>query len=231
MRRILRDETRPTAPPTSSHAPDPVDAPTESTLLVWTSGGLTADLPAQVAALETVEALTTVFGDLVDLVATYDDAGRPVDMPAPGLRIPLDALATDTSSYPAFVDEPDRDAIAALGAGEALLGETSARLRRLGPGATVVLGNGTRLTVDGVVSDDAVGAAELIVAGSEGPAVGVTTPRFLLVAYRGDRADDRAGDRGVATGEAGPVPGPGRDTIPPPRRPRAPTGARQGAVR
>ena len=111
-------------------------------------------------------------------------------------------------------------AIATLGAGEALLGETSARLRRLGPGATVVLGNGTRLTVADVVSDDAVGAAELIVAGSEGPAVGVTTPRFLLVAYRGDRADDRAGDRGVATGEAGPVPGAGRDTIPPPRRPR-----------
>jgi hypothetical protein len=163
-------------------------APAEPTLLVWTSGGLPAGFPEQVGALDGIERVAVVAGDLVDLAATFDADGRPVDAPPDGMRIPLDAFAIDPGTYPAFVGAPDRDALAALGPGEALLGATSAQLRRLGPGAVLELGGGQRLTVAGVVADEAVGAAELVVTQASAPRVGITTPRFLLATYAGERS-------------------------------------------
>jgi hypothetical protein len=52
----------------------------------------------------------------------------------------------------------------------------------------ITLANGAAVTVTGVVDDDAIGAAEVVVATSGAPAVGIETPRFLLVAHSGDRA-------------------------------------------
>jgi hypothetical protein len=190
---LVRDSSPPEQrghPPASTGAttaPED-DAPSPSTLLVWTSGGLPPDFPEQVAAVGGLERTTVVTGDIVDLTATFDERGQAVDAPPPGMRIPLDALAIDPSAYPAFVDEPARNPLARLDPGEALLGETSARLRRLGTGGVVELANGARLTVAGVVDDAAVGAAELVVATATGPGAGITTPRFLLLAYTGDRA-------------------------------------------
>ena len=81
----------------------------------------------------------------------------------------------------------DREAIAGLGDGEALLGTTSARLRRLGPGGVLDLADGQSVTVAAVVSDSAVGGAELAVDRSTGERLGVATDRYLLATHDGDR--------------------------------------------
>jgi hypothetical protein len=163
-------------------------APQTATLLVWTSGGLPSGLAERVGTLPGVAGTTVVRGDLVDLVATADANGAPVDAAPPGMRIPLDSFAVDPGSYAPFASGADRGALARLQPGEAILGETSARLRRLGPGGVLELANGARVVVAAVVDDESVGAAELVVAASSAPAVGIDTPRFLLVAHAGDRA-------------------------------------------
>jgi hypothetical protein len=160
---------------------------------VWTSGGLPSGFGAAVGALDGVERVTTVRGDRVDLVASFDAAGAVVDETAPGWAVPLDAVTIDTATFPAFVDDPAaREALAALGPGQAVLGETSKSLRRLGPGGRLRFADGSEVTVTAVVPDDAVAAAEVVLATPSVPEEpgpgGVWTDRYLLVAYRGDRA-------------------------------------------
>ncbi|MGH9050298.1 MAG: M15 family metallopeptidase [Acidimicrobiia bacterium] len=190
-----------TAPPSSSAPSSTVPAIEQApTLLVWTSGGMPAALTDEIGALPGVLRTTTVLGDLVDLVATTDANGGPVDAAPAGMRIPLDGFAVDPASYAPFAGTADRDAIARLQPGEALLGATSAGLRRLGPGGALELANGSRVTVTGVVADESVGAAEVVVAASGAPAVGIDTPRFLLVAYSGERAALEAAVAGLVPG-------------------------------
>jgi len=186
------------SPTTSTSVPSAEDAPV---LLVWTSGGLPPTLPDQVAALQGVGGTTVVHGDLLDLVASADAEGQPVDAAPPGMRIPLDALAIDPATYPPFALEGDRAALAALQPGQALLGETSARLRRVDAGGVLDLANGARLTVAGVVADESIGAAEVVVATSGAAAVGIDTPRFVLVEHEGDRAAVEAALRPLLAGQ------------------------------
>jgi D-alanyl-D-alanine carboxypeptidase len=167
----------------------PVPEPNEHVLLVWTSGGMPADLADRVAALPGVARVTAARGDLVNLTASFAGDGRAVDSPAPGFTVPIDALAFDPQSYAPFFDGAAQPQLRALPPGQALLGATSAEFRRLGPGGVVRLDNGAQVTVAGVVDDEVVGAAELVVEMTTAPAVGIETVRFLLVAYSSDRPD------------------------------------------
>jgi hypothetical protein len=166
-----------------------VPEPDQRILLVWTSGGLPPDFPERVAAVPGVSRVTVVRGDVVNLTASFAADGRAVDSPTPGLEIPIDALAIDPTSYGPFFDGSAQAQLRALPPGQALLGTTSAELRRLGPGGVIELDNGGRVTVAGVVDDEVVGAAELVVDAATAAAVGINTPRFLLVAYDGDRPE------------------------------------------
>ena len=168
-------------------APVRVPEPPDRTLLVWTNDGLPADLAARVGSLPDVRSSTLVLGDTLSLVASYSSDGQPVDRTPPGEVIPLDALAIDPSTYAPFWDKAAQAQLLALRPGEALLGATSARLRRAGPGTVLELDGGARVTVAGVVADQAVGAAEVVVDTGTAPGVGITTPRFLLASYRGGR--------------------------------------------
>jgi D-alanyl-D-alanine carboxypeptidase len=183
-------------------APAPAPAPAEQTLLVWTSGGLPAGLAEQVDAVEGVERVTVVRGDVVGLTASFDPRGQPIDVTDEGLRIPLDAIAVDPATYPGFFDGEARARLRALAPGEAVLGSTSASLRRIGPGGTLRLVNGAQLTVTAVVDDRAIGAAELVVHANSADAVGIRTARFLLVGYTGDRALTEQAIAGNAPGVA-----------------------------
>jgi D-alanyl-D-alanine carboxypeptidase len=167
----------------------PVPEPDEHVLLVWASGGMQADFADRVAALPGVARVTAARGDLVNLTASFAADGRAVDSPAPGFTIPIDTLALDPQSYAPFFDGAAQARLRALPQGQALLGATSAELRRLGPGGVVQLDNGAQVTVAGVVDDEVVGAAELVVDMATAPAVGIETVRFLLVAYSGDRPE------------------------------------------
>jgi hypothetical protein len=167
----------------------PAPEPQKQVMLVWTSGGLPPDLPDRVAALPDVRRSTVVDGDAINLVASFGADGVPIDAPPPGLVIPLDALAIDPATYAPFFDKAAQARLRALRTGEALLGATSAGLRRAGPGAVLQLDNGGQVTVAGVVDDEVVGAAEIVVDRSTAPVAGIGRPRFLLVSFEGDRSE------------------------------------------
>jgi hypothetical protein len=154
--------------------------PSGRVLLVWTHGGLPAGLASGVGRLDGVGAVTEVHGDDVGLVQSTDAAGRVVDATRPGWMIPLDAMAFDPATYPAFVPEQSRPLFAGLRPGQAILGATSARVRRLGPGGVLQLTDGRRLTVAAIVDDTVVGAAELVVSSADPAATGWPA-RYLLV--------------------------------------------------
>jgi hypothetical protein len=174
----------PTTPRPAQAAP----APSERVLLVWASRRLPAGLATRLRAVPGISSVTTVQGDLVGLVKSTTAERRPVDSPRKGMVIPLDAIAFDPATYPSFLPVSTRAAFRHLGRREALLGATSARLRRLGTGGRLLIGGSRWLTVAGVVDDSLVGGAELALTSAGGSAAGIRTDRYLLVTYRTERA-------------------------------------------
>jgi D-alanyl-D-alanine carboxypeptidase len=198
--------TRPTSRP-----PAP---PEPAVLLAWSRNGdqrgLDPGLEPTAAALPTVSASSLVRAGGLDLVASRDLEGRPVDDLPEGWAIPLEAAAVDPARHAEFVPLADRAAIAGLRPGDAVLGRTSAGLRRLAPGAVITLAGGQSVTVASVVEDASIGGAELAVDARTGGRLGLVTPRYLLMAYRGDRPalEDQL-RRAVAPGTAVRFRGPG----------------------
>lgn len=190
--------TMTTTGPVAVTAPPP--APGPGVLLVWTTGSLPPAALAAAAAAPGVDAVAVVRSGRADLVASTGADGTPVDDVADGFVIPLDVAAVDPATYAEVVPAADRAAVAALGPGEAILGETSAALRELGPGGRLQLAGGTTLAVVAVVPDTSVGAAEVVVDAATGAALGVDTPRAALIAHDGDRAAIEAGVAGAAAG-------------------------------
>jgi D-alanyl-D-alanine carboxypeptidase len=164
-------------------------------LLVWTPGRLPAGLATEVRRVGGVGAVTTVKGGLLGLTGSVDSDGRPVDRPPAGTSIPLEAIGFDPATYPALLPASARATFRRLRPDEALLGATSARLRRLGPGGRLRLDRGRWLTVARVVDDTLVGAAEVAVTLAGARATGISRNRYLLLAYRGRRAAVTAGIR------------------------------------
>jgi hypothetical protein len=180
--------TRPLqSPPTTDQPPAPVPA----VLLAWSRSdagrGLDPGLEPAAATLPSVSATSLVRAGGLDLVGSRDMEGARVDTLAPGWAIPLDAAAVDPASHADFVPVADRAAIAGLRPGEAVLGRTSAELRRLAVGGVIELTGGQSVVVSAIVEDASIGGAELAVDIATGERLGLTTPRYLLVAYRGDR--------------------------------------------
>jgi hypothetical protein len=157
-------------------------------LLAWTPTTLDPALEPAALATPDVSSVSMVRGAVVDLVASRDGEGRIVQQLDPGWAIPLDAIAIDSAAHDDLVPLADRATVAGLRQGEALLSRTSASLRRLAPGGTLELAGATSLTVVGIVDDVTIGGAELAVTSSTGAGIGLDDPRYLLLAYEGDRA-------------------------------------------
>lgn len=155
----------------------------ESAFIVWTSGALPDGFADRVADLDTVTAVSVVRANLVDLRGSWDAEGNAVDQPPAGTAIPLDALAVDPQAHAASLPAGARAPFLELAPGSVLLGERSARLRGLGPGATMELGTGERVTVANVVDDELVGHAEIMLPVST---PGVDTARFVVLVHNGD---------------------------------------------
>lgn len=184
--------------------------PDGAVLVTWTSGGLPPGFGSAVADVDTVVAASIVRGDTVGLAASWDADGNPVDQPPAGMTIPLDALAVDPEAHASVLDSAQRDPVAGLSQGEALLGESSARLRGLGEGAVLELASGQRLTVTGVVPDDLVAHAEVMV---PAPTQEVPTERFMRIVHTGDRDEVEASIRAAAGDKAPHVRGPGEQRV------------------
>jgi hypothetical protein len=182
----------PAAPTTVATPPIPTLAPPEDgqpdILLAWTVDALDPGLAAAVTGDPAVRHASIVEGGLVDLVSSHDAEGTVVDSLVDGWAIPLDLVAVDPAEHSPFVQPADRPALAELGPGEALLGQTSATLRRIGPGGVLDLAGGMSVVVIAVVDDASVGGAEVAVDQSTAEALGASRERFLLAAYDGDRA-------------------------------------------
>jgi D-alanyl-D-alanine carboxypeptidase len=195
----------PAAAPPARPAPTP-----PAVLLAWTPSRLDDGLATTAASLPAARATSVVRGGVLDLVGSRDMEGRVVDRLDAGWVIPLDAVAVAPADHAAFVPLADRAAVAELGAGEALLGRTSAELRRLSAGGVIDLSGGQSVVVAGVVEDATIGGAELAVDVATGERVGLDRPRYLLVAYDGDRSavEDRLRS-GLAPGVSVRFRGPG----------------------
>jgi hypothetical protein len=121
--------------------------------------------------------------------AWKDDAG-PARTPPRGLRIPVEVAGIRPQGYQGFVPPGERGLIAGLRDGGALLGETASALRRVESGGNLRFGN-QDLSVEGVIDDELVGAHEVVVSAAGAADLGVTAPRYLLVAPEPDVAHRR----------------------------------------
>lgn len=173
-------------PATTASVPTRTTTATTGVLLAWTAGGLPAGFADAVDDLGSTARVTSVLGDQIDLRGSIDASGQPLGVPPPpGMVYPADAIAVDPASYVPFVPRADRAAFRDLGPGEAIVGETSARLREVDVGDGIVPAVGPPLTVVAVVADPLVAAAEVVVAQSQAAAHGITTERYVLVRTAG----------------------------------------------
>jgi hypothetical protein len=149
-------------------------------LLAWTSGHLPAGLAASARKLQGVESVAEVRNGTAWLSAWADDGGGS-SAPPKGLRVPVEVAAVDPEQYAALLPRSGRDRFVELSHGEALLGRTGARLRGISGNGSLAFGD-VRLSVRGVVDDALVASHEVVVSQRTGAALGITTPRYLLMA-------------------------------------------------
>ena len=149
--------------------------------LAWVPGGF--DDPSFRMKMERLGGLdeaVVVAGDTLWLRKTQDAEGRVVDEPTKPFAFPIDVFAVDADDYAPFVATGVRGRIVrALSAGQAVLGQHSARLRRLGPGGKLTFREGS-VRVGAVVPDDAVGWSEVLLNREVGRRLGITHERYLL---------------------------------------------------
>jgi hypothetical protein len=129
---------------------------------------------------------TSVLGRGTALLKSARRAGgRQEERVRAGFAVPLDVVAVDPSGYAPVLPEPQRRLVKALRRGQALLSETSARLRGVGTDGVLTLVGGRRLRVAGVVPDAAAQAAELVMH-SRDPLVTAEPRNVVAVLRRGD---------------------------------------------
>jgi D-alanyl-D-alanine carboxypeptidase-like protein len=163
----------PAASPAASSQPVPA-------WLAWMTGGFPTTLRDQIRGADGLTQTVVVAGDTRWMTASHDESGQVVDQPTPPYKIPLDAFAVDPNEYAPFLPDDQRHAIVtALDQGEAVLGQTSSELRRLGPGGSLSFGNVT-VQVGAVAPNDVVGWSELLVNREVGRRLGIQDERYLL---------------------------------------------------
>lgn len=170
-----------------------VPTATAPTVEGWFVISVTAELPeelsAGLASLTGVDAVSVVRVENIQVVETRDGAGSIVDQSPEGFVIPLEVHAIDPDAHAAYAPESVIRLLSDLGQGQVLLSESSARFRRLGTGAELVLEGGAVLTVVGVVSDEWVGMGEAVVSASGAEALGIARERYAILRFDGSRSE------------------------------------------
>ncbi|MDP9118793.1 MAG: M15 family metallopeptidase [Actinomycetota bacterium] len=149
--------------------------------LAWVPGGFEDPRFRQkMERLAGLDGAVVIAGDTLWLRKTEDADGRVVHEPTRPYAFPIDAFAVQARDYAPFVAESVRgEIVRALSSGKAVLGEHSARLRRLGPGGKLTFRTGS-VRVGAIVPDDAVGWAEALLSREVGRRLGITHERYLL---------------------------------------------------
>ena len=102
----------------------------------------------------------------------------------------MDLAGASPSDMAAFFPSSVQGLLADLAKGQAILGQTSANLRHLGPGGTLRFGTRS-VTVAGVVPDAVVGAHEVFVSRAEAELLGVRAEQYVLVQAPGGLSQAR----------------------------------------
>jgi hypothetical protein len=187
----------PPAQPAPTATAEPATIPeAPGTFLAWTPGGLPEGFRKRLTALPIVRRAVVVESDIAWLTRSFSSSGEVVDDPPPGLAIPLEVAAVDPNEYAPFLPPVDRGVLGDLADGYGVLGESSAELRHLGPGAVLRFGR-VDVPISAVLPDELVGANELLVSRSRAQALGVTHDRYALIQPRG-RGTDRRIERALA---------------------------------
>jgi D-alanyl-D-alanine carboxypeptidase-like protein/MacB-like protein len=166
-----RPGTGPTPAAVLGRAPVP-------TLLAWTPGGLPRGYAAAVRHLPSVRAVAAIRSGVAWMSEWRDPSGRR-DRPPRGFRVPVEVAAIRSRTYARFLPPADRALVRRPDS--VVLGRTFADLHGLGPGSVLVV-DGIRLAVDGVLDDELVGAHEVVVTVPTGTRLGVVRSRYVLVA-------------------------------------------------
>ena len=119
-------------------------------------------------------------------------SGERVDSAPAGYAFPLDVLVVQPRRYAGLLPQAAR-AMRTLRRGTAVLSQTSARLRRLEPGDRMTLAGGRGLRVAGVVDDDLVGFAEVVLTAPDAGAGNSDTRQLLVATTEPERAARRLG--------------------------------------
>lgn len=169
---------------------DPIEEAAAQVLLVWTPGRLAPALIDGLGSLSGAETVTVAYTDLAALSETRTGKGTAAVEPGGGMVIPVEITAVDRS-FSELVPAEWQATLEGLEASAALLTETSAGIRGVGVGGTLRI-NGEELRVVGVLPDIVLGGAEVVVNLEAGARLGITTPRYALAGFTGDRAEFEA---------------------------------------
>jgi hypothetical protein len=149
--------------------------------LAWVPGGFDdPQIREEVEQLDALDEAVVVAGDTLWLGKTEDADGKVVQDPPEPYEFPIDAFAVQPDDYAPFVGTTVRgDLVRALRQGRAVLGTSSARLRKLGVGGILRFRTGA-VRVGAIVPDDAVGWSEVMVSRQVGRRLGIEHERYLL---------------------------------------------------
>jgi D-alanyl-D-alanine carboxypeptidase len=175
---LLRE--RPRAQPTKHSNPSSSAsaAPRAQVVLIRRRGGVPASWARRLRRADGVAAVARMGRTQALLSRSTRKGGATVDAAPSGYAFPLDVLVVRPSAYAAVLPGA-APALRDLWPRRALLSRTSAQLRRLGSGDRLRLAGGRRLRVAGVVDDELVRTAELVLRPSD---AGPSRTSQLLVA-------------------------------------------------
>lgn len=150
------------------------------TLVVRRRGGVPRGWATRLEGVRGVVAVSRIGRSQALLRRTRDRRGATVETAPDGYAFPLDVLVVSPRSYASALPPAARPAIRRLMPGSALLSRTSAALRRIGAGARLTLADGRTLRVLGVLDDDLVRTAELVVSPRDAGPGGLRSPQLMV---------------------------------------------------
>jgi D-alanyl-D-alanine carboxypeptidase len=154
--------------------------------LMWRTGGLPPGLTPKLARLAGVRRSVVVADDTLWMTRSVRGSGAVVESAPLPYRIPIEVMATDARAMAPFLPGAWRTTVYdVLRAGDAVMGETSASIRRLGVGDRLVFKGRDRLTVGAIVPDEVASWSELMVSRSVGARIGIRHDRFALLQMGG----------------------------------------------
>ena len=163
-------------------------------LVVRRRGGVPPSWAGRLGSTPGVTAIARTARTQATLRRSRRAGGATIDAVPQGYAIPLDVLVVQPRAY---ADDPPPGGArgsAACRRDTALLSRTSARLRGLGVGDRLTLAGGRELRVAGIVDDEVVGFAEVVLTGRD---AGVATTR------RGSCSSQPPGRNGSSAGWRG----------------------------